>query len=86
MVLNRWNHVVLIYNGRTVQAYINGQPQTLTQWGSGSASLQLSSDTTYYVANNAAGTRGMAGGFSELQMWDTALARTDVEQLFQAGR
>ena len=81
---NQWFHFVLVYNGSTIQHYINGQASGSTTIWSGNIGTTLGQDLNIgrEIANGNKYT--MDGAITELAIWDIGLTQKDVDQLYQS--
>lgn len=82
LILNDWNHLVLVYNGSTLKLYHNGG---LIQSISASGSISSSNEAfnvgyTPFSANNFY----TYGDLDDVGLWDKALSAAEVSSLYSA--
>ena len=72
--LNGWAHVAYVYDGATVDLYLDGQPVY-----SGSHSISPSGAMVIGARHNS--TEGFKGNIDDVALWDTALRPSSIELL-----
>ncbi|GGH69662.1 LamG-like jellyroll fold domain-containing protein [Phaeocystidibacter marisrubri] len=82
MILNDWNHLVLVYDGSTLKLYHNGSLiQSISASGSiSSSSVPFNVGYTPFAANNFY----TYGDLDDVGLWDKALSATEVSSLYSA--
>jgi hypothetical protein len=96
-----WYHAVVVYDGTVaepnrIRLYLNGNPQTMTIYGTGDAPATTPASATRFVAGanyNAltpvtpnSADFPMAGNVDELAVWNNALSAAEVAALYNAGK
>jgi len=84
-LLNKWNHIVGVYNGGNSQAltiYLNDDNQKMA---SGDGFLQLSSNNAMNFGIGTNGGDGFNGYLDEVALWDIALSRSEVTAIHNSG-
>lgn len=80
---NAWNHVVAVFDGTLVNAYVNGVIN-----GAGQALLGLGitkGQGVFMIGNYSDLVAGVTETCDEVGYWDRALSATDVATLYNAG-
>ena len=84
-LLNKWNHIVGVYNGGNSQAltiYLNDDNQKMAL---GDGFLQLSSNNAMNFGIGTNGGDGFNGYLDEVALWDIALSRSEVTAIHNSG-
>ena len=78
---NVWTHVVGIYNGSTLQLYVNG-----AQSGTPTAATPASSATATQIGKDGGTcTSYFRGSIDDVRIYNRALSATEIQKLYQAG-
>lgn len=81
--LNAWSHVVCVFDGTLVNAYVNG---VINGVGQALAGLGISKgQQVFMIGNYSNAAAGVQGVCDEVAYWDRALSATDVANLYNAG-
>jgi len=79
---NTWYHVAAVYNGTTINMYVNGVLENITAYSSGifnnkgtEAELGVQSDSHDYLN----------GSIDELGIWNRTLTQAEITQLYNGG-
>lgn len=82
VVLNRWQHVAVVYNGSNIYFYYNG---TLVDTKSGIRSFSNTSTADVKVGLNSQTTSNFMGGIDEVAVFDYAMSAQKLRKLYLAG-
>ena len=79
---NEWHHVAAVYEGKTVQLYIDGKPDGSAAWTGGTAK----NDAEVLIGENAEQpNRCFDGRIADLRIYNCALSESEIRAL-AAGR
>ena len=79
---DKWNHVVVTYDGSTRKAYINGQPETQ----SGASNYYRHNADNCWLWNRSYNNNySFNGSLSDFRIYATALSAADVKSLYEAN-
>jgi len=81
--LKKWNHVVILLNGRSLDVYINGFLERSVVFKG--VPILNSSPLTVCKPNEPGGAPGFYGQLSRLQYFARAIATSEISALYQAG-
>ena len=80
IVANRWQHVAVSYNGRSMTWFINGN-----EVGSEAHTGQVSDGAIGYIGWSGYGEEYFEGGIDDVQLFDNALTEQQIDNLFDEG-
>ncbi|MCP4709513.1 MAG: S8 family serine peptidase [Planctomycetes bacterium] len=86
MVLDEWQHVAVTYNGSSseIKMYIDGQNQSLDQWGSQPAgNIEDNSDIDLLFGNGGDLDWAFDGAIDEVRLWNTVRSEADIQNNMQ---
>lgn len=74
---DKWRHLVLTYDGSTLNAYIDG-----TKNVSLSTSVSIVNSSNYNIAANESGKQHFEGNISDARLYNRALSESEITQLY----
>lgn len=74
--LNTWTHIAIVYNRSSVQMYLNGVDNGLTEFTS---PMSVSSQKLYIGEHPSFSNRRITGQLSDIRIWNTAKSQTDIK-------
>jgi len=86
LTLNSWNHILCVWNGSTVEAWING---ALVTWVSSNSQAVINTTDPWRIGTRPSGSTArhfLNAKIDDLRIWNVALDATDTAALYAAGR
>jgi len=81
ITVNRWNHVVMTYDGNSIKVYTDSN--LICQIGKTGA---MTIDANWLVGRDSvSGSFNFDGNIDEVAFWDTNLSANDINNLYNAG-
>lgn len=77
---NRWNYVMVTYDGARLKAYINGEAEAL-----GDLSVRLCRNDLPITLGQVPGTLPFTGKLDDVRIYSRALSELEVKALYQSG-
>jgi hypothetical protein len=79
--LNTWQHITVVHNGTNVIFYKNG-----SAIGSSTTSINLGTNNSAVIGNNAAGTRAFDGLIADVKVYSSALSASEIKNIYASQR
>jgi hypothetical protein len=79
--LNTWQHITVVHNGTNVIFYKNG-----AAIGSSTTSINLGTNNSAVIGNNAAGTRAFDGKIADVKVYSSALSASEIKNIYASQR
>ncbi len=79
--LNTWQHIVTVHSGTNVIFYKNG-----AAIGNSTTSINLGTNNSAVIGNNAAGTRAFDGKIADVKVYSSALSASEIRNIYNSQR
>jgi len=79
--LNTWQHITVVHSGTNVIFYKNG-----SAIGSSTTSINLGTNNSAVIGNNAAGTRAFDGLIADVKVYSSALSASEIKNIYASQR
>lgn len=79
--LNTWQHIAAVHSDTNVIFYKNG-----TAIGSSTTSINLGTNNSAVIGNNAAGTRAFDGKIADVKVYSSALSASEIRNIYASQR
>jgi hypothetical protein len=79
--LNTWQHIATVHSGTNVIFYKNG-----AAIGNSTTSINLGTNNSAVIGNNAAGTRAFDGKIADVKVYSSALSASEIKNIYVSQR